>query len=101
VVWFKEGEFGDSPESNLRIYRHLKGIVGGELYHGRQSFSATSSVTLREFQIGEERCNFALPTGLLTPVSVFFASHGYTPRGTVAKCGRLPELARQRVKPPW
>jgi hypothetical protein len=56
AVWFKKGDSAIRPKVTYAFTDHLKGIVGGELYHGPpQSFFGRLSRTTTayaEFQIG-------------------------------------------------
>ena len=56
AVWFREGDSAIQPKVTYAFTDHLKGIVGGELYHGPpQSFFGRLSRTTTayaEFQIG-------------------------------------------------
>ena len=56
AVWFKKGDSAISPKVTYAVTDHLKGIVGGELYHGPvESFFGRLSRTnaaYAEFQIG-------------------------------------------------
>jgi hypothetical protein len=56
VVWFKRGDSAILPKVTYAFSDHLKGIVGGELYHGPpESFFgqlSRTSTAYAEFQIG-------------------------------------------------
>jgi hypothetical protein len=56
AVWFKKGDSAIRPKVTYAFTDHLKGIVGGELFHGPpQSFFgrlSRTSTAYAEFQIG-------------------------------------------------
>ena len=56
VAWFTKGDSAIRPKVTYAFSDHLKGIIGGELYHGpRQSFFGQlkpTSTAYAELQMG-------------------------------------------------